>query len=112
MMGEQTITETYTAVKDKILKSGKLIKGYRISSSDENRNNTIIYYYCENSSVKMYSEMPLYNTQIKGYVEDYSILPSDQNKPDYKKTPIWETEKTGSGKYLTFTELKDGKVGR
>lgn len=76
-----------------------------------NRNNTIIYYYCEDGSVKMYSEMPAYNTYIKEYVEDYSILPSDYNKPDYKKTPVWETEKTGSGKYLSFTELKNGGEG-
>lgn len=111
MLGNQTITETYTAVKEKLLKSGKLIKGYKISSNDENRNNTIIYYYCEKGAVKFYSEMPNYITGISGYVEDYSILPSDNNKPDYQKTPIWETEKTGSGKYLSFTELKSGSVG-
>lgn len=111
MTGEHTIAESYTAVKDKTLKSGKVIKGYKINTTVANRNNTIIYYYCEDGSVKMYSEMPAYNTYIKEYVEDYSILPSDYNKPDYKKTPVWETEKTGSGKYLSFTELKNGGEG-
>jgi hypothetical protein len=111
MMGTQTITESYTTVKDKILTSGKLIKGYKINSSDPNRNNTTIYYYCEKGVVKMYSEMPDYNTSIVGYAEDYSLLPADQNKPDHLKTPIWETEKTGSGKYLSFTELKPLETG-
>jgi hypothetical protein len=110
MTGQHTITETYTSVKDKTLKSGKAIKGFKITSSEANRNNTVIYYYCDSGSVKMYAEMPEYNTQITGYVEDYSVLPSDYNKPDYKKTPIWETEKYGSGKYLSFTELKAGGV--
>ena len=111
IMGEHRISETYTSVKDKVLKSGKAIKGYKISSDDANRDNTIIYYYCDAGSVKMYSEMPDYNTRITGYVEDYSIFPSDYNKPDYKKTPIWETEKTGSGIFLSFTELKAGNIG-
>ncbi len=111
MTGEHTVVESYTVAKDKTLKSGKVIKGYKINTTVANRNNTIIYYYCEDGSVKMYSEMPAYNTYIKEYEEDYSILPSDYNKPDYKKTPIWETEKYGSGKYLSFTELKDGGEG-
>ncbi|MEP7372392.1 MAG: hypothetical protein ABI675_03315 [Chitinophagaceae bacterium] len=111
MGGEHSIVESYTIVKDKTLKSGKLIKGYKINTTIANRNNTIIYYYCEDGSVKMYSEMPAYNTHIKEYVEDYSVFPSDYNKPEYKKTPVWETEKYGSGKYLSFTELKDGGVG-
>ena len=111
MTGERTIVESYTIVKDKTLKSGKVIKGYKINTTVANRNNTIIYYYCDKGSMKMYSEMPAYNTYIKEYEEDYSILPSDYNKPDYKKTPVWETEKYGSDKYLNFTELKDGGEG-
>ena len=55
--------------------------------------------------------MPAYNTYIKTYVEDNSIFPSDYNKPDYQKTPVWETEKYGSGKYLNFIELKAGNIG-
>ena len=111
MTGEHAISESYTAVKEKTLKSGKVIKGYKINTTVANRNNTVIYYYCEGGSVKMYSEMPVYNTYIKEYVEDYSVLPSDYNKPDYKKTPIWETEKYGSGKYLSFTELRADDAG-
>ena len=111
MSGDHSVVESYTVVKDKTLKSGKIIKGYKINTTVANRNNTIIYYYCEGGSVKMYSEMPAYNTYIKEYEEDYSVLPSDYNKPDYKKTPIWETEKYGSGKYLSFTELKNGGEG-
>lgn len=111
MTGEHSIVESYTVVKDKTLKSGKVIKGYKINTTVENRNNTIVYYYCDNGSMKMYSEMPAYNTFIKEYEEDYSVLPSDYNKPFYKKTPIWETEKYGSGKYISFTELKDGGAG-
>jgi len=111
MTGEHNIVESYTVAKDKTLKSGKIIKGYKINTTVANRNNTIIYYYCDNGSIKMYSEMPAYNTYIKEYEEDYSVLPADYNKPDYKKTPVWETEKYGSGKYLSFTELKDGGEG-
>ena len=111
MAGEHRIVESYTAVADKAFKSGKIVKGYKINTTVANRNNTIIYYYCDKNSMKMYSEMPAYNTHIGTYVEDNSIFPSDYNKPDYQKTPVWETEKYGSGKYLNFTELKAGNIG-
>lgn len=109
--GEYSVVESYTAVKEKTLKSGKVIKGYRINTTIPNRNNSLIYYYCEDGSAKMYSEIIGFKTIIKEYVEDYSIRPSEYNLPDYKKTPIWETEKNGTGKYLSATELKAGRIG-
>ena len=47
MAGQHSIVESYTAVADKAFKSGKIVKGYKINTTVANRNNTILYYYCE-----------------------------------------------------------------
>ena len=83
--------------------SGFIVSNMLFPLLGDNVESIIVYYYCEAGSTKMYSEMPAYNTYIKEYEEDYSVLPSDYNKPDHKKTLIWETEKYGSGKYQTRT---------
>jgi hypothetical protein len=93
MTGDHPVVESYSAVKEKTLKSGRVIKGYKISTTIAKRNNSIIYYYCEEGSMKMYAEIIGFSTIIKEYEEDYSLRPSDYNKPDYKKTPIWKLKK-------------------
>lgn len=111
MTGVHTVMEVYNHAREKVIKNGTTLKGFRIKSTIEDRNNTTIYYYCSDGSINMYAEMPGYDTHITGYKEDYSIFPSEYNKPDYLKTPIWETDKVGTGKYLSLTQLKAGSIG-
>jgi hypothetical protein len=96
--GDEIVREEYSYIGDKII-DGKPYRGYKISSTDVNKDGKVAYYNCSDGVFSNCMRRYNYVQEQTGYEEDIFG----------NRTPVYEYVEKPTDKFISWTEFKAGE---